>query len=193
MKIKNHVCVLLILIIIAIAFAFSNTSASNTLIHSYDFYISQDNTIIQNNINMTLADSVDEKTLINGKTAPGTQGSFQINVNIQNDIVSKYTINFDNLSCNIPKNLKFYYNNEEIDLTSFFITDIKSTSQTSYLFNWVWEYEADNDIDDTKSSSLGKINFDIILVNETDSIIINNINNKDKLPRSGDIERRNYL
>ena len=69
---------------------------------------------------------------------------------------------------------------------------VDSANMVSYLFSWEWQYETkDNisnssvgDIEDTNSSEIGNLSFDIILHAEYEEIIVDN---GEKLPRSGDI------
>lgn len=158
----------------------------------YDFFVTKDSAYLENKYNVLLANSISASTLENGKIAPGTKGNFKVNIKISRMVISKYRLSFGNFSGNLPKNLKFYFNGEEIDLKTFSLTDIQSSNMVSYLFSWEWQYETkDNisnslvgDVEDTNSSEIGNLSFDIILHAEYEEIIVDN---GEKLPRSGDI------
>lgn len=183
---KNKIkCSILLVLLFITYFRFNYSYASI----NYNFYIKNDR---EDSYNMLLADTVMKNTLIDNKIAPGTKGNFKVNVKIENGLVSKYKLYFNNFASNLPKNLKFYFNDEEIDLKTFSLIDVQRGKDISYLFSWKWEYETVDkktgvkfgDIDDTSSAELGNLKFNIVLEAEYENEI-----NKSKitLPRSGDI------
>jgi hypothetical protein len=178
MKIKS----IFVLLIFAIMMAkVSNTFASN-LQTSYDFYISADNISIQTeSVDALLSDSADNQTLINKKIAPGTSGSFSINVNVSSYVRAEYELKFENFSTILPQNLKFYYNEQEINPYTFKLVDEKEEENACYTFSWKWEYETeDGDAIDLLDSQIGNVTYDITLKSEYKELT-------KKLPRSGDI------
>lgn len=184
--------IVLIFLLLANIFSFNKTYASENPYIEYDFYVTKDEAYLENKNNVLLANSVSASTLTNGKIAPGTKGNFKVNIKISRMVISKYKLSFGNFTGNLPKNLKFYFNGEEIDLKTFSLTDIQSSNMVSYLFTWEWQYETKDsisssslgDIEDTSSSEIGNLSFDIILHAEYEEIIVEN---SEKLPRSGDI------
>ena len=100
-------------------------------------------------------------------------------MSVAEDIRSKFKIYFTNFSKKIPQNLKFYYNNQQINLEEFAITDIKEEAKEVYTIKWEWTYEG-GDIQDTLDSLIGDISFNIVLIYENEEVL-------KILPRSGDI------
>ena len=101
----------------------------------------------------------DNSNVADGVIAPGTSGSFAIELDITGtEVALDYTIEFENLEGDLPDNLKFY--EDESYLTeienledgfsgSFGVDDEKTKTITVY---WVWEYETGSD-DDTITSN----------------------------------------
>lgn len=95
-----------------------------------------------------LADTYDQSTLINGKIAPGTSGSFDLVIDASDSEVGvKYVVDFINES-NKPSNLKFTYQdktlNEIEEYEKYFtgIIDADDTNKTRTLtVAWEWPYE----------------------------------------------------
>lgn len=99
-----------------------------------------------------LADTYNEDTLINGRIAPGTSGSFDLVVDATGSEVGvKYEVDFKN-ETNKPSNLKFKYNDgttehklDQIeDLEQYFTDTINAddADKTRTLtVDWEWEYE----------------------------------------------------
>lgn len=121
---------------------------------------------------ITLAESCNKNTLINGKIAPGTTGSFDIVIDATGSEVGvEYKISFANES-NKPTNFKFIYENvkysslQDLEKTLTGTIDANDENKKKILtINWVWEYEigsnatqiSKNDVIDTKD---GKSNLD---------------------------------
>lgn len=104
-----------------------------------------------------LADTYDKSTLLNGKIAPGTKGSFDIIIDATDSEVGvKYEVDFQN-ETNKPTNLKFKYNDESLekieDLEEYF-TDIIDADDTNKVrtmtVNWEWLYETDDATENDK-------------------------------------------
>ena len=95
--------------------------------------------------------SSDESTLVNGKIAPGTQGSFDIVIDATGSEVGvEYAVTFLNEKCK-PTNMKFIYNNQEYSslqaLESQFTGTIDANAaskKVTYTINWIWDYETGN-------------------------------------------------
>ena len=111
-----------------------------------------------------IKNTYDEKTLTNGKIAPGTQGSFNIIVDATGSEVGiDYLVSFQNEK-NKPTNLKFKYENEEFnslaslaDKLTGTIDANEETKERTLTVEWFWDYEtgteseiAENDIIDTQ-------------------------------------------
>lgn len=99
-----------------------------------------------------LADTYDESTLINGRIAPGTSGSFDLVIDASDTEVGvKYEVDFQN-ETNKPSNLKFKYNDgtnehifDEIEDYEEFFTDVIDADDTNKIrtltVEWEWLYE----------------------------------------------------
>lgn len=114
---------------------------------------------------ITLAENYDESTLINGKIAPGTSGSFDIIVDATGSEVGvEYNTSFINETSK-PTNLKFIYENvtygsldELEDVLTGTIDANDENKQRTLTVNWVWDYQtgadetqiAANDVIDTQ-------------------------------------------
>lgn len=98
-----------------------------------------------------ISSSSDESTLVNGKIAPGTQGSFDIVVDATGSEVGvEYAVTFLNERYK-PTNMKFIYNNQEYsslqDLEDQFTGIIEANAaskKVTYTINWIWNYETGN-------------------------------------------------
>ncbi len=98
-----------------------------------------------------LADTYDQDTLINGRIAPGTRGSFDLVIDASDaEVGVKYEVDFEN-ETNKPSNLKFKYKDrvlDEIEDYEEFFTDIidaDDTNKTRTLtVDWEWAYETEN-------------------------------------------------
>lgn len=111
-----------------------------------------------------LADTYDKDTLINGRIAPGTSGSFDLVIDASNaEVGVKYEVDFEN-ETNKPSNLKFKYKDKIFDeieeyedvFTGTIDADDNNKTRTLTV-DWVWAYEtegngntlAENDKTDT--------------------------------------------
>ena len=179
MKVKTIlfiICVLLIRFIVSETFA-TNTETPNVVCN---FYINDFSVSVSKEKVLILSDSLNKKELLERKIAPGTNGSFEIKINIAENTYSKYKLSFANFSNKFPENLKFYYNREEIDIYSWSLENIQVSQSASYLFTWNWNYENQNDTLDLIASQINELSFDIVLVAEYNSNLSNNLpSNKD--------------
>ena len=118
-------------------------------------------------------------TLANGRIAPGTAGSFEINIDGSGSGVAIfYTVNFQN-ETEKPKNLKFKYDGKEfesIELLNHWIVGTihgdTDAQQRSFIIEWEWPYEtgntpeeiAENDERDTiDAKNISDYRFDIVV------------------------------
>ena len=162
---KNHkrsILVLILLLLVAIATTYvggtyakytESVSGNGTAtVAKWDF--TTDNAISNLTINFT--ETYNASTLIAGKIAPGTSGSFAISVkNTNTETGVDFTLTLGSVS-NIPTNLKFYKD-------STFTTQItpgtgtitgqliaKDSTGLSVPIYWKWDYETSNgDANDT--------------------------------------------
>ena len=168
---KNKKIILAVCILAAIILAFiggtvfakyqSNLTGTGVAdIAKWDFSVNGNGTTVQT---ISLAESYDESTLVNGKIAPGTSGSFDIIIDAGgSDVGVDYSVSFLN-ETNKPTNLKFKYGNVESNtlqgLTSALTGTIDADAQTKeelLTVEWFWDYEtgtgnqiAANDVIDT--------------------------------------------
>jgi len=117
-------------------------------------------------------------TLINGRIAPGTEGTFDIILNAKgSEVAIDYNVEFMNEQ-NKPANLKFRYNDQEFntlqDLAEVLTGRINAEESNKIKFltiTWFWAYEtgtneeiADNDIADTNDGNNAlDYTFDVIV------------------------------
>lgn len=110
--------------------------------------------------NITLSNTVEKDTLINGKIAPGTSGEFFINIDgTGSEVGIDYEVKFSN-ETNKPTNIIFSYGGKEYKSLSE-ITDIKGkigvdtevkTRKIQIL--WRWEYQTGSDNEITKNDEI---------------------------------------
>lgn len=121
--------------------------------------------------------SSDESTLVNGKIAPGTQGSFDIVIDATGSEVGvEYAITFLNEKYK-PANMKFIYNNQEYSSLQSLEEEFKGTieanaasKKVTYTINWIWDYETGNtneiETNDKTDTNVGILNgvysFDVV-------------------------------
>lgn len=104
-------------------------------------------------INFSLNGTHNADTLVAGKIAPGTEGSFSISLsNANSEVGVNYTIALT--KTNVPTNLKFYsdsnYQTEINDKNQFTGTLAPKTASESVKIYWKWAYETtDGDSADT--------------------------------------------
>lgn len=123
-----------------------------------------------------LADTIDKKTLVYEKIAPGTSGSFNIVLNSNQNL--KYKIEFNSMN-EKPYNLKFeVLKNGELlvetntleELSEKLTGDINQDEKIDFKINWYWNYEGDteiSDIQDTKDAeNIKKYQFNLYALGE---------------------------
>lgn len=117
--------------------------------------------------NINLLETINKKTLINEKIAPGVEGTFKIIITANAD--TSYNVEFKNIN-EKPKNLKFEnIEKKEIvdDLEEFnnnLKGKIKKGEEKVITIHWFWEYEnkKEGNIQDTKDSlNIDKYQFNI--------------------------------
>ena len=117
-------------------------------------------------------DTINSKTLINEKIAPGLEGTFDII--LKTNANSKYYIKFENQT-EKPKNLRFKDLNSQKEtntleeLEEVLVGNINREDVKKVSIYWFWPYESDEneDIQDTKDSkNIGKYIFDIYVIGE---------------------------
>lgn len=96
-------------------------------------------------INVALDETYDSSTLVEGKIAPGTVGSFAINLtNADSEVGVDFEINIGTVS-NVPTNLKLYSDDSyTTELTTANITGQISAGDSTGIeakIYWKWEYE----------------------------------------------------
>ena len=115
------------------------------------FEVEYKNTKMQD---VNLAETIDNKTLVNEKIAPGTKGNFEIIIKAKENI--NYEITFEsknskpsNLQFYIPENNKRYNTLEELD--DILKGNIFKNEEKRILIYWEWCYETnkENNIQDT--------------------------------------------
>ena len=125
---------------------------------------------------MNFNDSVDASTLVNGKFAPGTSGSFEIALANSSEVGVNVTVSFGSVSAGengvVPSGLKFYltrtgnagsysYSNEITPgTTSKSGTMAAKTGNSNETLSatvyWVWDYEnTAGDVNDTAAGVAG--------------------------------------
>ena len=120
-----------------------------------------------------LMDTVDSKTLVHEKIAPGTRGSFNINVTSKQNI--NYKIKFESNN-EKPKYLVFYKENSDKkyrnieDLQNELDGYINAKEEKKVKINWEWQYETkeDNKLQDTQDTNdaqnIRSYSFDIYVI-----------------------------
>lgn len=128
----------------------------------YEFNVSYKKTKLEG---INLLDTIDNKTLVKEKVAPGTKGNFTIRIKSNEDI--NYEILFNSLN-EKPKNLIFEYKNIKYqkleDLQKGLIGKIAKKETIDINISWEWEYKISSkeDIQDTKDGEkLKNYNFTI--------------------------------
>lgn len=156
-KKKKFISVILIILAIILSFVGGQTYSKyvtevrgdgTAQIATWDFKVNGQKEQVQT---ISLGSTYDESTLVNGKIAPGTKGSFQIIVDATgSDVGIDYKIKFSNESSK-PKNLKFYYQETEYDSILELEKDLSGTidanaenKSKTLTINWEWEYETGN-------------------------------------------------
>lgn len=114
-------------------------------IATWDFKVNGQKEQVQT---ISLGSTYDSTTLVDGKIAPGTEGSFQIVVDATgSDVGIDYKIKFSNESTK-PENLKFYYQEQEYnsiseleDALSGTINANDENKAKTFVIEWQWLYE----------------------------------------------------
>ena len=125
-----------------------------------------------------MADTYDQTTLIDGKIAPGTSGSFDLVIDATGaEVGVDYKVDFQN-ETNKPTNLKFTYNNQTLDeieeYEEFFkgTIDANDENKTRTLtVEWEWPYEtgtdteiiANDEVDTAEGLSALDYTFDVVV------------------------------
>jgi len=104
-----------------------------------------DNEVVDFTVN--LAEKYDASTLVDGKIAPGTEGSFDIKLVNTSDVAANVEVALDEID-NVPTNLKFYSNEEMTDelvpgegTMTGVIKAGDATGMTAKIY-WKWAYES---------------------------------------------------
>lgn len=107
-------------------------------------------------------ESYDASTLVDGKIAPGTSGSFDFELKNTSETGVDFTVSFGTVT-GLPKNLKFYKDSAHTQEITLGTTEIKgqlATNQTEAFkvpVYWAWEYYTSdaNDALDTTDGTAG--------------------------------------
>lgn len=156
-------------------FSSNNTNNENKVLISdktnnvYNFKI-KDNYLESQEIK--LYKTMDEKTLINEKIAPGVKGSFIIN--LFSNINLNYQIKFKSLN-EKPHNLAFYLKNSKQKFTNLEQLETELNDNISKKENrkieifWEWEYDVNIEkdlIDTNDAKNIEKYNFEIYIITQ---------------------------
>lgn len=129
-----------------------------------------------------LAKTYNKDTLVNGKIAPGTKGTFDLVINAgESDVGVKYDVVFSNEQ-NKPTNLKFKCNGEELEkqtdgitgYNSIFTGTIKPEDPrtVTLTIDWEWKYETNDNgntieqndkVDTANGLTANDYTFDVII------------------------------
>lgn len=184
---KSKKIVLLCIAIVAVILSFvgghayakymSRVSGKGTAeIASWSFKVNENSEKMQT---ISLKSTINNKTLVNNKIAPGTEGNFQIKLDATgSDVGINYNIKFEN-ETKKPTNLKFIYNGKtynSITELSEALNGVINTNDENKVktlsINWSWKYETGstaneisaNDIIDTQEAkTIENYNFDVIV------------------------------
>lgn len=121
-------------------------------IAKWSFNVNGDTSTIQT---INLVSTYDESTLVNGKIAPGTEGSFDIIIDAtESEVGIDYKVEFEKEN-NKPTNLVFYYKDEKYTSLAELQKELKGTinadeeTKTITLkIKWEWKYETGEDKED---------------------------------------------
>ena len=128
---------------------------------------------------INLASTYDESTLVNGKIAPGTSGTFNIIIDATTSEVGiDYKVEFENEQ-NKPTNLLYYYGEKQYtslaelqkDLTGTIDADDENKTITLNI-RWEWKYETENrqnitendKIDTNEGETIQKYTFNVNVI-----------------------------
>lgn len=156
------------------------TGNGETEVAKWNFKV---NTATKEFANIKLAETYDESTLLNGKIAPGSKGSFDLVIDATGTEVGvKYVVDFEN-ETNKPSNLIFKYKASDNTIKTFsnieeyeqYFTDTIDADDTNKIktltVEWEWPYQtetnneiANNDkIDTSEGLQALDYTFDIIV------------------------------
>ena len=171
-KTRDLLVVILLLLLIAISiFYIAGTYAKYTseisdiqgeaIIAKWDFDVEN----ASQTLDIDLGATYDPDTLVADRIAPGTEGSFAIQLtNANTETGVDYTIAFGTAT-GVPTNLKFYSDstyNTELTLASDTLTgtlDAEDATGDTITFYWKWDYETTNgDEADTTNGKAGGAN-----------------------------------
>ena len=173
-------CILLIMLLVTGAGGYTyarymsqEKGTGNADIANWAFEITKDG---EETKTVTLVNTANKETLVNGKIAPGTSGEFIIKLNaIGTEVSVDYKLEFANEK-NKPNNIVFIYNGNNYKSLSE-ISDIAGTieyngEKTKIIkISWAWQYqtgstdaakEANDKLDTENGTSLLDYTFDII-------------------------------
>ncbi len=184
---KSKKIILVVVAIVAILVSFlggqayakymSKVTGNGTAeIASWKFKVNENEEKMQT---ISLSSTINNLTLANRKVAPGTSGSFQINLDSTDaDVGVMYTINFEN-ETQKPTNLKFEYLGETYDSLGYLRNVILGTifadaedKTKTITIGWKWDYETgstkeeiekNNKIDTEESKYINDYTFDIVV------------------------------
>lgn len=155
-KNKNAIVLMVLLLLIAITALYvastyakytSDITGNNGTATVAKWAFTTDNP--QQTLTINLAENYDATTLVSGKIAPGTAGSFNVAVkNGTSETGVDFTIKLNSIS-NIPTNLKFYkdasYTTELVPGTSTITGQLTAGDSTGVIvpIYWKWAYETD--------------------------------------------------
>ena len=184
---KSKKIVLIIIAISAILIAFiggqayakymSKVTGSGTAdVASWNFKVNENAEKMQT---ISLKSTINNSTLLNNKIAPGTEGSFQINVDATGaEVGINYSVKFEN-ETQKPTNLNFVYNGKNYSSLTQLQNDLIGTINANdeqkvknITIGWKWKYETGanaqeilkSDLVDTKEAQqIDSYTFDIIV------------------------------
>lgn len=161
MKKRRLTSLILILLIVGISLSLVYTNAkytsmvsgsASTSVAKYVFNVTSTDSYNSTDTidNLTLAQTCDEKTLVNGKIAPGTEGSFDIIIDATGaEVGINYEVTFSNNSEHaLPKNLiltldgKKWSFDEKIKGSIYANAENKIVNRTVL---WSWAYETEDE------------------------------------------------
>lgn len=184
---KSKKIILVLVAIIAILVSFlggqayakymSKVTGNGTAeIASWKFKVNENEEKMQT---IALSSTINNLTLVNGKIAPGTSGSFQINLDATGtDVGIFYTINFEN-ETEKPTNLKFEYLGQTYKSLDYLRNAIvgginaDSNEKTKTItIGWNWNFETgsteeeiekNNKLDTEQSKYITDYSFDVVV------------------------------
>ena len=130
---------------------------------------------------VSLSSTINDKTLKGNQIAPGTEGSFKIDLDAsESEVGINYFVTFDKETTK-PTNLKFLYNGNTYDTLAKLQEDLhgefsavgsKEEKQKELVIGWKWEYRtgnteeiklANDKIDTQEGKTIEDYSFDIIV------------------------------